>query len=94
MSNVHASTYYYKMPDDEYYLALAKRPLRTGTTSKFRGVSFDRPSGKWRAGLTHKGRRYYLGYFATEVDAAKAYNEKAISIIGPNAVLNEFPSND
>lgn len=94
MSESHASTYYFKMPDEDYYQVLVNRPLRKGTSSRFRCVSYDRPSGKWKASFTYKGVRHYLGYYATEVEAAIAYNEKALSLIGPNAVLNEIPCND
>jgi hypothetical protein len=41
--------------------------------------------------ITHKGKRYYLGSFATELEAAKAYNKAALAIIGSYAIINQLP---
>src|SRR5215469_13359184 len=41
-------------------------------TSQFKGVSLDRR--RWRAQITIDRRNYRLGYFATEEDAACAYD--------------------
>lgn len=38
-----------------------------------------------------RGRRYFLGSFAREEEAAAAYNRHARRIIGELAVLNELP---
>ena len=81
-----------KMSEKEKYLSLANRPPKTNSSSPFRGVSRStRPKDKWRAGLTYKGRRYYLGVHDTEIEAAKAYNRAALAIIGDHAVINEIP---
>lgn len=42
------------------------------TTSKYRGVSFDSYSGKWRARLKVDGKDISLGLFATEQEAYEA----------------------
>jgi hypothetical protein len=44
------------------------------TSSKYYGV--DRRGGRWRACLTWKSKRYYLGSYSTEIEAATAYNQK------------------
>lgn len=81
-----------KMSEKEKYLSLANRPPRQDSSSPYRGVSRStRPKDKWRAGLTYKGRRYYLGIHDTEIEAAKAYNRAALAIIGDHAVINEVP---
>ena len=55
--------------------------------SKFRGVS---PCGKrWRADICKDGVRYNLGRHDTEVQAAKAYNQKAIELGFNREALNE-----
>lgn len=82
--------YYAKIPDKDYYLALANRPQNRGTVSQYRGVT--RGSGKipFRSQITYQGKRYYLGVYPTEVEAARAYNRAALAIIGPHAVLNDL----
>jgi hypothetical protein len=58
-------------------------------SSKYFGVSL-RKNGKWKSAITYKGERYHLGYFEDEIDAAKAYNAKAIFYYKENANLNVF----
>lgn len=41
-------------------------------TSGYRGVTYERKSGLWRAQITFKGKRYYLGCYKWIEDAAKA----------------------
>lgn len=45
---------------------------RDGGTSRFRGVSFDRRAGKWRAEVTIFYKKHYLGLFDTEDEANAA----------------------
>jgi hypothetical protein len=47
--------------------------------------------GMYRAMLTYKGRRYYLGNHEREEDAARAYNKAALAIIGEHALINQLP---
>jgi HNH endonuclease/AP2 domain len=42
------------------------------SSSGFRGVSYSKPSKKWRAYATYKGKRSHLGFFNTDVEAALA----------------------
>lgn len=62
------------------------RRCRTGTSSKYRGVS--RRWGKWRALITINGVRKPLGAFETEIEAALAYDREAKVLHGEFAVLN------
>jgi hypothetical protein len=57
-------------------------------TSRFVGVY--RHKDKWLAQIVHRGRRYYLGLFEDEVEAAKARDRKAWELHGEFAYLN-FP---
>jgi len=52
-------------------------------------VSRDRRLEKWRAQIWHNGRHHYLGLFASEDAAARAYNAKARELFGEFAYLNE-----
>jgi hypothetical protein len=47
---------------------------RGGTTSQFKGVCLFRRTGRWQAYIRTDDRRLHLGYFATEREAAEAYD--------------------
>ncbi len=67
----------------------ANRKKRSGSySSTFKGVSWHKRIKKWAAEVGHKGKRFPLGYFEIEQDAAKAYNEAALKMHGEFAVLN------
>jgi hypothetical protein len=66
-----------------------KRPTR-GSTSRYKGVDRWNFHKKFRARITHNGKRIHLGYFDSEIDAAKAYDKKAKELFGKFAYLN-FP---
>lgn len=60
-----------------------------GGGSKFKGVSFRKDTAVWRAYLTVDGKRKWLGAFASEIDAARAYNTAARDTFGEFARLND-----
>ena len=62
---------------------------RNGTSSKYKGVYKHTHANKWQAQLTFNQQLFYLGIFNSEVEAAKAYNEKAKELFGDYAKLNE-----
>lgn len=62
----------------------------TPTSSCYKGVSFHKQSGKWRAYITLKGKQKYLGGFVIEEEAADAYDNAAAEFFGEFARLN-FP---
>jgi hypothetical protein len=68
------------------------RRKRRNTSSRFLGVSLDKCTGKWRAYINIKGKRIYLGWFDSEIDAASAYDRAAVKYHGEFAHLN-FPQN-
>jgi hypothetical protein len=88
---MNASYYRKKMSDKDYYLSQALRPQRPGAFSQYRGVTKGSPTHPYRVALTHKGVRHQIGLFVDELEAARAYNEAALRIIGDYAVLNEVP---
>lgn len=80
-----------KSSDRDIYLSLANRPTKPGSFSKYRGVSVaNNPKRPFRASLRYKGRHYYLGSHATEREAAAAYNEGALRIVGDYALINDL----
>ena len=61
-----------------------------GSSSKYKGVTFDRSRGKWIAGIKKDFKRRNLGRFEREIDAAIAHDRAAIELYGEYARLN-FP---
>lgn len=71
-------------------LNAANTKKRSGTLSRFKGVTFDKRRRKWVANIMKNKRNKFLGYFSNEEDAAKVYDKAAAEIFGEFAVLN-FP---
>ena len=61
---------------------------RAHSSSKYRGVSYSERSKSWRAGIKVKGKTISLGVFASEDQAALAYNEAAQKYFGAFAYQN------
>lgn len=57
------------------------------TTSKYKGVCWDKHKNKWKAYI----KRMSLGLFLNEIDAALAYDNACKKMYGEFAVLN-FPN--
>lgn len=66
---------------------------------KFKGVCFRGQINKYEARITDNGKTVTIGYYDTEIEAAKAYNKKSIEVFGeyarPNQLDNfpKLPSN-
>jgi hypothetical protein len=58
-------------------------------SGKFKGVSFRKDIGKWRARIMINRKEISLGVFDSEVIAAKAYNDAAVIYHGVFSKLNE-----
>ncbi|RYZ93314.1 MAG: hypothetical protein EOP06_01355 [Proteobacteria bacterium] len=70
--------------------AAKKRNIGRIPTSQYKGVSRDARSGLWRASIRPSGQSFYLGQFATEAEAAIAYNRAALIYFGDEAYQNEI----
>jgi hypothetical protein len=60
------------------------RPSR----SKYIGIDWSRYAKRWRSRISVYGKRINLGYFNSEIEAAKEYDEAAKKYHGEFAVLN------
>lgn len=61
---------------------------RAGRTSRFKGVSWSTTREKWQAYIHYQGKTRYLGRFAEEEAAARAYDAAAVEAWGEFARLN------
>ena len=66
----------------------ANRPGWRNSSSKYKGVTFNTYLNKWQAKISPHGKTKHLGYYADEVDAAKAYDSAAISVFGEYVKIN------
>jgi hypothetical protein len=69
----------------------ANSKKRLGTTSRFKGVSWESFTGRWRAQIRNAGKSFSLGRFADEIEAAKAYDAAAREQFGEFALTNFSP---
>lgn len=63
---------------------------KTRGGSQYKGVYWDKARKKWHAQIGFEGQHFALGRFATQVEAAHAYNRKATELFGEFALLNEL----
>ncbi len=67
-----------------------KRKPISDSSSRFKGVMWDKRRGTWHVMIGHNGRKIFIGYFDDEEEAARAYDVKAKELYGEFAALN-FP---
>ena len=60
-------------------------------TSKYKGVSWDKIAQKWKSQITHNKKVYNLGRYATEKEAAIAYDKKCKELFGGSIKNNQQP---
>lgn len=59
-----------------------------GSSSQYIGVSWDKKSAKWQAYICPENKMVHLGYFACEIEAAKARDKAARAVFGEYARIN------
>lgn len=70
--------------------ANSNKYMKDISSSMYKGVAWDRDVNKWRASITKDRHLRYIGIYYNEIEAAKAYDRKAIELFGEYARLN-FP---
>lgn len=79
---------------------MMNRGSQKGSSSIYKGVCFANAISrlncikKWNANIHKDKKKYNLGYFMTEIEAAKAYDKKAKELFGEFAFLNFKDDND
>lgn len=58
----------------------AHKKTKDNASSKYRGVYRIKTRNKWQSKIGFDGVSIYLGSFSSEIEAAKAYNAKAIQL--------------
>lgn len=64
-----------------------RRPKST-SLSQYAGITWHKKAQKWQAQIGLNGKVLYIGLFGDEINAAKAYDAKAIELFGSFACLN------
>ena len=59
-----------------------------GSTSKYKGVCWGKQNKKWKASYRYNGKKYYLGYYTTELEVAIAYDKAVEHLHGEYQVKN------
>lgn len=95
MTKPNAGYYSSKKDPVDLYLTYTSRPPRKGKFSRFRGVHKSGvPEKPFRVALCFQGKRYIVGLFVDELEAAKAYNKIVLKLFGDKAILNDITGNN
>lgn len=71
-----------------YTQNLGNASLRSNNTTGYKGVTWDKSRGRWRARVNVDGREYHLGRFETRDEAVRAYDARARELFGEYAKTN------
>lgn len=66
------------------------RTKRINSTSKYKGVSFDKRRNLWESYYKIDGKKYSLGFFEQEKKAGKKYDQYAKILYGEFSLLNIY----
>jgi hypothetical protein len=67
---------------------------RSNNTTGYKGVSFEKSSGRWVATIKIDGKTKWLGRYSSPEEAARAYNQVAQDLFGEYAWLNDIPAKE
>ena len=68
----------------------ANRTKSLYKSSQYKGVRWRKDRNTWRVKITKDGIEHYVGNFKNEIEAARAYNAKALELFGEHALLNDI----
>lgn len=75
-------------PTTQQENCMNRRKRSDSLSSSYKGVSFCNRRKKWQSQIMKKGVHYHMGFFNDEIEAARAYNIKALELHGEFAKLN------
>lgn len=84
ISNLRDAT----LPQNQWNQKKTKSYGGKQTSSIYKGVYRNKQREKWHVKIQIKGTRKHIGYYDSEIEAAKAYNTAAIKYFGEYAWLN------
>ena len=90
LENLRGSTYSENSQNRTKQKTYRKNPV----TSQYIGVYFSknrRAKNKYSSQIAKDHKNHFIGWFLTELEAAKAYNKKALELYGSDAHINKFP---
>lgn len=61
---------------------------RPSNTTGYKGVGWKKETAKYVARIQKDGKLYHIGYFTNTIEAARAYNKKALELHGEFARIN------
>lgn len=67
----------------------SRNRLAKNNTSGFKGVSFQKRTGKWVATICAYGKKHHLGSFEDKTDAAKSYDAASRKHFGLTSITNK-----
>jgi hypothetical protein len=67
---------------------MQNKKLYKNSTTLYKGVIFDKETGKYRSRIGIDNRKIHIGRFSSAIDAAMAYDKKAIELYGEFAHTN------
>jgi len=70
---------------------VSRKVKSQGTTSRFKGVCWDKRSCRWRVTIVNNYKQVHVGTFDSEEDAGRAYDLKAIELFGVEFSRLNFP---
>jgi hypothetical protein len=87
VDEVVAANYYNHLMKNEInkceYVSLEEcesKKYKRSKSSSFTGVSWNKKKNIWEVNVWDGSKKYFVGYFDSEIDAALSYNKKAIEL--------------
>lgn len=74
--------------ENQWHQRIWDNNAKSGKTSRFKGVHWASKEKRWSAVCTKGKKTIHVGRFKSEIEAALAYNTKAIELYGEFATLN------
>ena len=82
------NTFNLRMTNQSFNNANARK-LKKNSSSKYKGVSFHKREQRWVAVIRKDYKYIQCGYFKDEIEAAIAYDKKAVELYGEFAMTNK-----